>query len=80
MPLTECGSEDDQNIASSIASTYEQPFELVMSQFCLGYGFDDILLGMETAVQSEAPAPVVLFWLGNGTSWDQIWADLGIVE
>ncbi len=80
MPLDECGTEDDQDIADSIASTYEQPYQLVMSQFCLGYEFEDILLAMETSAQSEAPAPVLLYWLGNGASWEQIWSDLGIVE
>lgn len=80
VPINECGSDDDREIAESIATTYERPYRVIMGQFCQGSGFDDILLAMETEAQSSVPVQVLLNWRQAGTSWDQVWSDLGIVE
>jgi hypothetical protein len=77
---TECLDPASQAMSSSIAASFETPFETVMLWYCSGYAFEDILLALQTAAQVETPAGELLVKLGQGLSWEEIWIEIGLLK
>lgn len=78
--FTECGTPEDQDMAADIADTYGITYEEVLGLFCQGFSFDEILLALETAAQTNSQAQDILVMRRDGKSWDDIWKDLGVIE
>jgi hypothetical protein len=76
----ECLDPASQAMGSSIAASFEIPFETVMLWYCSGYAFEDILLALQTAAQVETTAGELLFKLGQGLSWEEIWIEIGLLK
>jgi hypothetical protein len=72
-----CTETDPHPIAQSIAETYHATYEEVMTFFCSGVGFDDIVLAYQTAELSGRDVKEVLtLWYDFG-NWDDVWEELG---
>jgi hypothetical protein len=73
-----CTETDPHPIAQSIAETYGASYDEVMSFFCTGVAFEDIVLAYQTAelVEIEVKEALTL-WYDFG-SWDAVWEELGI--
>jgi hypothetical protein len=73
-----CTETDPHPIGQSIAETYETSYEEVMTFFCTGVSFDDIVLAYQTAELAEIDVNDALtLWYDYG-NWDDVWLELGI--
>jgi hypothetical protein len=79
-PAAECLSPEAQTMGGSIAANFEITYEQVMSWFCAGHGFEDILLALETADSVDVPPADLLSKLEQGQSWDEIWKEIGLLK
>jgi hypothetical protein len=74
-----CTEVDPHPVAQGIARKFDVTYEEVMTWFCGGHSFDDILLALETAELVDRPADELLTMKEN-SSWDQLWEELGLVS
>ena len=78
MSVTRCTEVDPHPVGVSIAEKFDVSYERVMTWFCGGYSFDEILVALQTSGMSDR-APEELLAMRANKSWDQIWTELGIV-
>ena len=74
-----CTETDPHPVGQSISETFDVSYEEVMTLFCNGHAFEDILLALQTSEISGQPAEVLLA-RHEELTWDQIWEETGIVE
>ena len=68
-------------IGQGIADEYEfTSYNEVMTWFCDGAEFEDILVALQTEELSDTPAEDMLAMLAEGFSWEEIWLVVGLVE
>ena len=67
-----------QGIADQFAETVT--YTEVMTWFCNGALFDDILNALITEELSDVEAEDTLVQLAAGMTWEEIWIDLGITD
>ena len=85
-PLAETTSSDCLGgevspIGKSIAEDYDfTSYEEVITWFCNGAEFEDILVALETESQTGTPAEEMLQMLADGFTWDEIWQLTGLTE
>lgn len=80
-PDADCGSEEIKRIGQSIAEPYAfTTVEEVMSWFCDGAEFEDILVALETEELNGTAAEEMLEMRAEGFSWEDIWMIIGFVE
>jgi len=78
---TNCLGGETSLIAESIAEEYNfTDYTEVVSWFCDGAEFEDILVALETESQTGTPAEEMLQMLADGFSWDEIWQFVGLTE
>lgn len=73
----DCSELDPHPIGASIAADYEVTYEQVMTWFCSGYSFENILIALETSEAVEVPAEDLLEMLLE-MEWEQIWVEVGL--
>ena len=79
--LPNCLGEAVSPIGQAIAADYETTsYEQVMTWFCSGAEFEDILVALETEAQTDQPAEALLEMLAGGLTWDEIWQKLGLTD
>jgi hypothetical protein len=78
-PDPACAAGETHALALSIAARYEVTAEQVMAWYCAGSSFEDILLALETSLQSGAPADELLAMRAEGRDWNDIWRDIGLM-
>jgi len=76
-PETDCSTLNPHPIAQGMVDTYAVSYDEVMTWYCDGYAFSDILLALETSNLADVPVPDLLPLIRNQT-WDEIWDELGI--
>jgi hypothetical protein len=77
----ECPGESTNLIGQGIAGGYEfTSYEEVMSWFCEGAEFEDILVALQTEDQISFPAEEMLVMLADGFSWEEIWMVVDLIE
>ena len=77
----DCLGGEVSPIGQSIADEYEfTSYEEVITWFCNGAEFEDILVALETESQIGAPAEEMLQMLADGFTWDEIWQLVGLTE
>ena len=77
----ECLGEEDNRIGRAIDAEYENAsYEQVMSWFCNGAEFEDIMTALQTEEQTGTPAEEMLVMLANGFTWEEIWQVIGLTE
>ena len=68
-------------IGQSIAEEYESvSYDQVLTWFCNGAEFEDILVALETEAQTGTPAEEMLQMLVDGFSWDEIWQIIELTD
>ena len=76
-----CASEEINQIGSSIAGSYAFTTDAeVMTWFCDGAEFEDILMALETQELNGTPAQEMLEMRAQGLGWDDIWWIVGYVQ
>lgn len=75
-----CYGPERHKIGWSIADTFEVPYEQVMTWFCQGSEFEDILLALQTGRSVAISIQELLEKRASGQQWDDIWDELGLVE
>lgn len=76
-----CLGDDISPIGQSIADDYESAsYEQIMIWFCNGAEFEDILVALETEVQSDTAADDMLRMLADGFTWEEIWQLVGLTD
>ncbi len=73
---TDCEGAEPHPIGQSIAEAYAVPYEQVMTWFCSGYSFDNIMVALETSQAVDVPAQTLLDMLLE-KDWDAIWEEVG---
>ena len=77
----DCLGGEVSPIGQSIAEEYDfTSYEEVMTWFCNGAEFEDILVALETESQTGMPAEGMLQMLVDGFTWDEIWQQVGLTE
>jgi len=76
---TECPGDEINPIGESIAADYDfASYDQVMTWFCDGAEFEDILVALETQGLTGEPAEDMLQMLADGLTWDDIWLLVGL--
>jgi len=77
----DCLGDEISPIGQSIADEYESAsYEQVMTWFCNGAEFEDILVALETEAQTGTSADEMLKMLADGFTWDELWQQVGLTE
>ena len=80
-PEAVCPDDGLNVIGQGIADEYGfTSYEEVMTWFCGGAEFEDILLALQTEDQTGVPAEEMLVMLADGLSWEDIWQVVGLLE
>jgi hypothetical protein len=80
-PEAACPGEDINGIGQGIADEYEfSGYKEVMSWFCDGAEFEDILVALQTEDQTGVQAEEMLVMLAEGLSWEDIWLVVDLME
>ena len=76
-----CLGDEISPIGQSIADEYETAsYDQVMTWFCNGAEFEDILVALETETQIDTSANEMIQMLADGFTWDEIWLITGFVD
>ena len=73
---TSCTETNPHPIGQSIAQTFDVDYEEVMTWFCSGYTFDDILIALETS-EATGVSVGILLEMTEEQSWEDIWDEVG---
>jgi len=77
----DCLGGETSPIGQSIADDYESTsYEQVMTWFCNGAEFEDILVALETEAQTDTSADEMLKMLADGFTWEEIWQLVGLTN
>lgn len=76
-PETNCSSLNPHPLGESIAEQFGMTYDEVMTIYCDGYAFSDILLALETEELVELSAEELLAMVKEKT-WEEIWDELGV--
>ena len=77
----DCPSSAAHELGAAIARDYDfTSTEQVMTWFCDGAEFEDILVALETAEQTGASAEEMLIMLAAGLTWEEIWIEVGLSD
>lgn len=79
-PAGDCFATERHKVGESIAATFEVPYEQVITWFCQGSEFADILLALQTSEETGLPVEELLEKRAGGQSWDEIWKEIGLVD
>jgi hypothetical protein len=80
-PEADCPGEETNTIGQGIADEYDfASYEEVMTWFCSGAEFEDILVALQTEDQTGTPAEEMLVMLAEGFTWEEIWLVIGLIE
>lgn len=71
------GSPDP--IGQSIAETYLLTYDEVMTWYCDGYTYDDIMIALETSAAVDVSVDDLLSRLEEKT-WEEIWVEIGFTS
>lgn len=77
----DCYDPEPNQIALGIVDNYEEvTYEQVMTWFCDGADFENILLALQTEKESGYPAEELLLMIAGDQTWEEIWLEIGLIE
>ena len=77
----ECLNSEMSILGRNIASQFENvSFEQIMTWFCSGAEFEDILIALQTEKATGQPAQGLLEMLVTDLTWDKIWQSIGYIN
>ena len=74
-----CTGTNPHPVGQSIAETFDLTYEEVMTWFCSGYTFVDILIALQTNRETDLPTEELLE-MSETQSWEEIWEEVGLLE
>jgi hypothetical protein len=74
-----CTDTNPHPIGQSIAGTYSLSYQQVMTWFCSGYSFENILVALETSEAVDLPVDMLLQMLLE-KEWEEIWDEIGFLD
>jgi hypothetical protein len=74
-----CTDENPHPIGQGIADKYDTPYQQVMTWFCSGYSFDNIMIALETSDAMDIPVDTLLEMLLE-KEWEEIWNEIGFTN
>ncbi len=74
---TECATLNPHPVAEGMTETFEITYDEVMTLYCDGYAFSDILLALETSELVDQSPEALLARLRT-RSWQEIWDEFGV--
>jgi hypothetical protein len=76
-----CLGDNVSPIGQAIADQYESAsYKQIITWFCNGAEFEDILVALETEIQTDTTADEILQMLSEGFTWDDIWLITGLTD
>ncbi len=76
-----CLVDNVSPIGQAIADQYESAsYKQIITWFCNGAEFEDILVALETEIQTDTTADEILQMLAEGFTWDDIWLITGLTD
>lgn len=76
-PETNCSSLNPHPLAEGMTEQFDVTYDEVMTWYCDGAAFSDILLALETVDLVEISVEELLGMLDDST-WEEIWQELGV--
>lgn len=76
-PETSCSTLNPHPMAEGMAEQFEASYDEIMTWYCDGAAFSDILLALETEELVDLSAEELLGMVEDKT-WEEIWDDLGV--
>jgi hypothetical protein len=77
----DCIGSEPHEIGLGITESFpETSYEQVMTWFCNGAEFEDILVALQTEKLTDFPAGEMLFMLADDWTWEEIWQVIGLTE
>lgn len=76
-PETNCSATNPHPLAEGMAETFDITYDEVMTLYCDGYAFSDILLALETSELVDQ-SPAALLARLRTRSWQEIWDEFDI--
>ena len=73
-----CMKSTPDPLGLSIADTYEMPYADVLTWFCEGFSYENIMIALETSEAVEIPAETLLQMLLK-KDWEEIWQEIGFI-
>jgi hypothetical protein len=74
-----CTETDPHPIAVGITADYDVTYEQVMTWFCSGFSFENILIALQTA-EATGYEPGVLLEMLLDKDWEQVWSEIGLTQ
>lgn len=76
-----CLGDEIHPIGQAIAEEYESAsYEQVITWFCNGAEFEDILVALETDTLVDSSTDEMLEMLADGFTWEEIWQLVGLTD
>lgn len=69
---TDCTGANPQPKGQTLATRFGVPYEEIMGWFCQGYGFGEVELAYELAIQAGRPVTEIFALRQSGLGWGQI--------
>jgi len=77
----ECLNSEMSVLGKNISAQFEYvSFEQIMTWFCNGAEFEDILIALQTEKVTGQPAQGLLEMLVTDLTWDEIWQSIGYID
>ncbi len=76
-PEINCSSLNPHPMAEGMAESFEVSYDQIMTWYCDGAAFSDILLALETEELVDLSVEELLNMVEDKT-WEEIWQDLGV--
>jgi hypothetical protein len=78
-PDWKCTDIQPHPVGKSIAEQFDVPYAQVMTWFCSGHEFEDILLALQTSELSGEKVESLLARAAR-LGWERVWEDLDLTE
>jgi len=77
----DCPGGGTNRIGEAISDEYDfASYEDVMTWFCAGAEFEDIMVALQTEELTSTPAEELLVMLADGFTWEEIWLVAGLTD
>jgi hypothetical protein len=77
----DCLGPEIHPMGQEIADQFDEAtYEEVMTWFCNGAEFEDILIALQTEKDTGEPADDLLKLMAGGQTWEEIWDAIGLTD
>lgn len=76
-PETNCSTLNPHPMAEGMAEQFKASYDEIMTWYCDGAAFSDILIALETEELVDLSVEELLMMVEDNT-WEEVWQDLGV--